>query len=96
MQRHDAQVNTDTVPPMGIAPEGQDFEHPYVISAIVSAICFGVGFLVLWLGGLWGKIGQWADAPFMIYFAILLPVLVGFTTYGVALGIAKVRRKRAK
>jgi len=89
-------MDPDTVPPVGIAPEGQDFVHPYVISAIVSVICFGVGFLVLWLSGLWAKIWQWADAPFMIYFAILMPVLVGFTVYGILLGIGKVLRKRAK
>lgn len=77
------------VPPVGLAPEGQDFAHPWLISAIVSAICFTIGFLALYFTGLWAKIWQWADAPFMFYFAILMPVIVGFTFYGIGITIVR-------
>ena len=93
---HGTKPDPNTVPPVGLAPEGQDFAHPYVISAIVSILCFGVGFLALWLTGLWAKLPQWADAPFMIYFAILLPVLAGFMLYGIFHTVAKLTGKRAK
>lgn len=84
------------VPPVGLAPEGEDFAHPWLISAIVSAICFGVGFGVLYLSGLWSKIMQWADAPFMFYFAILMPVIVGFTVYGIVITVMRLFRKPKK
>jgi len=63
----------------------------------VSALCFAIGFAVLYFSGLWTKLLQWADAPFMFYFAILAPVLFGFTMYGIYLAFAKLfgwERKR--
>ncbi|MCW8131561.1 MAG: hypothetical protein KIS92_14525 [Planctomycetota bacterium] len=85
-----------TVPPVGLAPEGEDFAHPWLISAIVSAICFAIGFGILYATGLWAKIMQWADAPFMFYFAILMPVLVGFTLYGIVITFVRLFRKPSK
>lgn len=82
---HDA----NAVPPVGLAPEGQDFSHPWLISGIVSAISFTLGFAVLYATGLWAKIWQWADAPFMFYFAILMPVIVGFTIYGIVITVMR-------
>ena len=76
-------------PPIGVAPDGQDFAHPWIVSAIISALSFGVGFVVLHLTGWWEKILQWADAPFLFYFAILMPVIVGFCLYGVYRCVSK-------
>ena len=80
-----APLDPKTVPPVGLAPEGQDYSHPWIVSAIVSALCFLIGFALLYATGWWARIWQWADAPFMFYFAILLPVLAGFALYGVYL-----------
>ena len=85
-------TSTPTPPPIGAAPEGQDFRHPWIVSAIVSTICFGIGFAVLYATGLWAKITEWADAPFLFYFAILMPVIVGFSIYGVVVAVQKVLR----
>jgi hypothetical protein len=70
-------------PPIGGAPEDQDFQRPWLISAIVSTFCFGAGFLLLYTTGIWRHVRQWADWPFMFYLAILTPVLLGFYVYGV-------------
>jgi|GEM_PF-1960592 len=70
-------------PPIGAAPENQDFSHPWIISFIVSAICFAIGFAVLYTTRIWSNFWQWADWPFLLYFAILTPVLLGFFVYGV-------------
>lgn len=79
---------------MGLAPEGHDFAHPWIISAVISALCFVAGFVVLYVSGLWANIQQWADAPFPLYFAILAPVLLGFAGYGVWLLAAKLFRPK--
>ena len=69
----------------------------WLISLIVSALSFGIGFLLLYVTGFWAKLWQWADAPFMLYLAILLPVLVGFSLYGLVLALWRiVRRMRSK
>ena len=73
----------DNIPPIGAAPENEDFQHPWIISIIVSTICFGVGFVILYTSRLWTNFAQWADWPFLFYTAILTPVLMGFYTYGV-------------
>ena len=86
----------DTIPPIGAAPENEDFEHPWIISIIVSTICFGIGFAMLYSSSLWNNIAQWADWPFLFYTAILTPVLMGFYTYGVYRCIELVFRKEKK
>lgn len=73
----------DSTPPIGAAPENEDFQHPWIISAIVSAICFVIGFVILYSSKLWTNFAQWADWPFLFYTAILTPVLMGFYTYGI-------------
>jgi hypothetical protein len=78
-----------TPPPIGAAPENEDYSHPWIISAIVSAICFGIGFAFLYSTGLWANFWQWADAAFLVYAAILTPVLLGFYCYGIYLLISK-------
>ena len=70
-------------PPIGAAPENEDFSHPWIISGIVSALCFAVGFGLLYATRLWSNFWQWADWPFLMYCAILTPVLLGFYSYGV-------------
>ena len=87
-------VDPDSVPPIGFSPEGQDFAHPWIVSALVSGLCFAIGFALLYFSGWWAQILQWADLPFLVYFAILFPVLVGFTIYGVFVVLQKVLRKR--
>lgn len=79
----------DDVPPVGIAPEGQDYKHPWIVSAVVSALAFATGGLILYLTGWWAKIHNWADITFVIYFAILMPVIVGFFFYGIYLLVRK-------
>lgn len=81
-------------PPIGAAPENEDFTHPWIISAIVSALCFALGFGLLYATGLWANFWQWADAPFMFYAAILTPVLLGFYSYGVFLLVRKLLSRR--
>ncbi|MCZ7647579.1 MAG: hypothetical protein M5U26_20365 [Planctomycetota bacterium] len=83
----------DEVPPIGMPPAGQDFAHPWIVSAIVSALTFTIGFAVLKLTGLWTQFSEWADAPFMFYFAILMPVIVGFVMYGIYLAVQKLMGK---
>jgi len=85
-----------SIPPIGAAPENHDFSHPWIISTIVSAICFGVGFVLMKVSGLWANFQQWADGPFLFYFAILAPVILGFTGYGLYLLARRVLGKRAK
>ncbi len=70
-------------PPIGAAPENEDFTHPWIISGIVSALCFVAGFILLYTTRLWSNFRQWADWPFLMYAAILTPVLLGFYVYGV-------------
>ncbi|GMV80751.1 MAG: hypothetical protein AMXMBFR7_19350 [Planctomycetota bacterium] len=82
---HETANNPDSVPPIGLPPAGEDFVHPWIVSAIVTTLMFVLGFGVLWLTGLWAKIHQWADAPFMFYFAVLMPVIVGFSIYALCL-----------
>jgi hypothetical protein len=72
-----------TPPPFGVAPENEDFSHPWLISGVISAICFGVGFALLYTTRIWANFWQWADWPFLFYCAILTPVLLGFYAYGV-------------
>jgi len=79
----------DMTPPIGVAPDGEDYSHPWIISAIVSAICFAIGFALLYSTGIWANFWQWADGPFLFYFAILTPVLLGFYTYGIVLLIKR-------
>jgi hypothetical protein len=87
----------DIPPPIGAAPENEDFSHPWIISGIVSTICFGLGFALLYSTGAWHNVWQWADGPFMFYLAILAPVLVGFYAYGIYLLVnATVRLFRSK
>jgi O-antigen/teichoic acid export membrane protein len=85
-------------PPIGAAPENEDYAHPWIITGVVSAICFVIGFVVLYSTGLWSNFWQWADAPFLFYTAILTPVLLGFYCYGIFLLISRVfgigRRKQ--
>lgn len=80
------------VPPVGLAPEGYDYAHPWIISAGVSALCFLVGFACLYPSGVWAQFGQWADGPFLFCFALLAPVLVGFTLYGIVIVIRRIIR----
>ena len=84
---------TPPIPPIGVAPENEDFSHPWIISAAVSALCFGIGFAVLYATGVWANIWQWADATFLVYAAILTPVLLGFYCYGVYLAVYKLLRR---
>lgn len=83
----------DNPPPIGAAPEGQDFAHPWIISSIVTAISFGIGFAIMYATGLWANFWHWADGAFLFYFAIILPVLVGFTIYGMVITIKKMTSK---
>ena len=83
-------------PPIGLAPEGQDFKHPWLISSIISAVCFVIGFVILYATGLWANFWQWADGPFLFYVAVLTPVLLGFYAYGVYLLIAKLFGLKAR
>jgi uncharacterized protein (DUF2062 family) len=73
----------DIPPPIGAAPDNHDYNHPWIISGIISASCFAVGFFLLYSTRLWSNFTQWADWPFVFYCAILAPVLLGFYTYGV-------------
>ena len=82
-----------SIPPIGAAPENEDFKHPWVISAIVSSICFVIGFAFMYTTGIWANFWQWADAAFLVYAAILTPVLLGFYSYGIYLLIRKLFRK---
>lgn len=84
-------------PPIGAAPENEDYSHPWIISGIVSSICFAIGFVVLYYTGIWSNFWHWADFPFMFYAAILTPVLLGFYAYGIYLLIVKLfgRKKSA-
>ncbi|HYG77293.1 MAG TPA: hypothetical protein VEK08_19970 [Planctomycetota bacterium] len=91
-----ASSTPDVPPPIGAAPDGQDFSHPWIISGIVSAICFVIGFVFMYTTGLWANFWQWADGPFLFYFAILTPVLIGFYSYGVYLLITALFRSKAK
>ena len=84
------------VPPVGLAPEGYDYAHPWIISAVVSVICFAVGFACLYPTGVWAQFGQWADGPFLICFALLAPVLVGFTLYGIAIVVRRLVRGKKR
>ena len=83
-------------PQVGLSLERQDFSHPWVVSGIVSALSFALGLLVLYCTGRWAKLWQWADMPFMIYFAILMPVLCGFTLFGLYTLVEKFFRKRRR
>ncbi len=83
-------------PPIGFAPENEDYSHPWIISAIVSAICFVLGFVLLYATGLWANFWQWADGPFLFYCAILTPVLLGFYAYGVFLLLSRLLGFRRK
>ena len=87
MEQEQGRSDPKSVPPVGLAPEGLDFAHPWIISAIVSALCFLLGFACLYWTGLWKQFGEWADGPFLFYFAILAPVLVGFGVYGILLAV---------
>ena len=80
----------NSTPPIGAAPENEDYSHPWIISGIVSAICFVLGFAALYSSGLWANFWQWADAPFLFYFAVLTPVLAGFYAYGIYLFMGKI------
>lgn len=80
-------------PPIGAAPENEDYSHPWIISAIVSTICFAIGFGVMYSTGLWANFQQWADGPFLFYFAILTPVIFGFCVYGLILTVTRLFRK---
>lgn len=80
-------------PPIGAAPEGEDFAHPWIISTVVSVISFGVGFAIMYATGLWSNFWHWADGAFLFYFAIILPVLIGFTAYGIFLTLSKLTKK---
>ena len=80
-------------PPIGAAPEGEDFSHPWIISSIVTAISFGVGFVIMYTTGMWANFLHWADGAFLFYFAIILPVLVGFTVYGIVLTLTRLTKK---
>jgi hypothetical protein len=82
-------------PPIGGAPENQDFKRPWLISAIVSTLCFGAGFFLLYTTGIWTRLRNWADWPFMFYLAILTPVLLGFYAYGVYRVIEIVRQRKS-
>ncbi|MBV8072214.1 MAG: hypothetical protein JO270_20080 [Acidobacteriaceae bacterium] len=82
-----------TPPPIGAAPENEDFTHPWLISGIVSTLCFAVGFVLLYVTGWWSNLWQWADVTFIVYAAILTPVLLGFYCYGVYLALQKLFRK---
>ena len=77
-------------PPIGIAPENEDYSHPWIISAIVSTLCFAVGFVLMYCSGLWTNFQQWADGPFLFYFAILTPVIIGFCVYGLYLIVCRI------
>jgi len=77
-------------PPIGAAPDGEDFSRPWLISGIVSAICFVIGFVFMYTTGIWANFWQWADGPFLLYFAILTPVLIGFYSFGLYLLISRV------
>ena len=81
-QQPSAHRITPDAPPIGAAPEGQDFAHPWLITAMISALSFCIGFGTLYATGLWGKIWHWADGPFLFYLSILLPVIAGFSIYG--------------
>ena len=81
-------------PPIGAAPDGEDFSHPWIISAIVSTICFGVGFVFMYSTGLWANFSRWADGPFLFYFAILTPVIIGFIIYGTCTVIGRLFFRR--
>ncbi len=83
-------------PPIGAAPENEDYSHPWIISAIVSAVCFAAGFALLYTTKLWANFRQWADLPFLMYCAILTPVLLGFYTYGVYRVVLMVLGKKAR
>ena len=85
----DHSQTTESTPPIGAAPEGQDFAHPWIISTIVTAVCFGLGFGIMYATGLWSNFWHWADGAFLFYFAIILPVIVGFSIYGLYLMIAR-------
>ncbi len=86
MSYYDSQPRSREIPPpIGSAPEGHDYVHPWIISAVVSTIAFTIGFVFLYFTGAWKQIQQWADAPFLFYLAILLPVIAGFTVYGIVL-----------
>ena len=80
---------TKIPPPIGAAPEDQDFSHPWLISAIVSTICFAAGFTFMYLTGIWANFQQWADGPFLFYFAILMPVIFGFCVYGLVISVRR-------
>jgi hypothetical protein len=84
-------------PPIGVAPEHHDYSRPWLVSALVSAACFSVGFALLYGTGAWHNIRQWADAPFMVCLAILAPVLAGFHAYAICLLLSALRERfRAK
>lgn len=87
---------SDSTPPIGAAPENEDFQHPWIISAIVSALCFGIGFVLLYTSRIWSNLAQWADWPFLFYTAILTPVLMGFYTYGVYRVLEILFRRKTK
>jgi len=86
----------ESTPPIGAAPENEDYAHPWIISTIVSAICFGIGFVILYTSRLWNNFAQWADWPFLFYTAILTPVLMGFYAYGVYRVIQMLFQKKKK
>jgi hypothetical protein len=83
-------------PPIGAAPEDHDYSHPWIISAIVSSICFVIGFIFLSTTKIWANFCQWADWPFLFYTAILTPVLMGFYAYGVYRLVAMLFARKRK
>jgi hypothetical protein len=85
----------DIPPPIGAAPEDHDFSHPWVISIVVSTLSFVIGFAILYTTRAWSNFWQWADWPFLVYCAILTPVLLGFYIYGMCrlLGLLFRRKK---
>ena len=85
-------MSDSNIPPIGLAPENQDYSHPWIISAIVTAICFVLGFGIMYATGLWANFWNWADAAFLFYFAILTPVLLGFYAYGMYLLVTRTFR----
>lgn len=84
----------EVTPPIGVAPENEDYTHPWVISTIISTISFAIGFAILYATRAWSNFLQWADWPFLMYCAILTPVLLGFYIYGMCRLVGALFRRK--